>query len=420
MGYVKLDECIMSSSLWDDLDGTRVFVTALLMAKPRRVGEPMAGIAVRSMEETGFVVPAGDYGWIEASGVGLVHQSRLEREAGLAALERLCGPDVDSKDTDWEGRRLARVRGGYVVLNFEKYREKDHTAAERKRRQRARERGMENGELGRVNGKGVEASAGPVSRFSGGAGEPPALHRGVDEGGMSRRDGVTVTGQSVTVTQAEAEAEAEADRIADTDDPPGGTRGEAARRAASSGRSGSADSDRSVRGGACLEAPAGPGGPGGQRGQGGRGGRGDGPGLAGAGAPVATGQAGSLTSLAPSAGDSPAGRGCPTLVADRKALWKRLKRCVLRPRGAGDDGRDPPSYLGWWQENTGVVAELEGGLALIAEVVRYCEDCADPAVRRAKDLGVLEAPPRFVASRFRNFLKRHGRKLSGPPGGSGE
>jgi hypothetical protein len=43
---------------------------------------------------------------------------------------------MESRTPDFDGRRLVRVDGGYVALNFAKYREKDHTAAERSKRYR--------------------------------------------------------------------------------------------------------------------------------------------------------------------------------------------------------------------------------------------------------------------------------------------
>ncbi len=90
------------------------------------------------MEATGFVVPAGWYGWIAAAGPGIVKRAGMDCEAGLAALERLGAPEPHSRTPDFEGRRLVRVRGGYVALNYALYREKDYTAADRSKRYRER------------------------------------------------------------------------------------------------------------------------------------------------------------------------------------------------------------------------------------------------------------------------------------------
>ena len=38
---------------------------------------------------------------------------------------------------------MIRVNGGFLILNYMKYRDKDHTAAERQRRLRARKKALE-------------------------------------------------------------------------------------------------------------------------------------------------------------------------------------------------------------------------------------------------------------------------------------
>jgi hypothetical protein len=140
MGFVKLDSGILDSTIWLDRPAREVFITALLMAVPSEVSEPAAQIAVRSLEETGWVVPPGWYGFIPAAGIGIIRRSGVDEADGFAALERLCGPEEASRSPEFEGRRLARVNGGYIVLNFIRYRDKDHTAATRQRRFRDRKR----------------------------------------------------------------------------------------------------------------------------------------------------------------------------------------------------------------------------------------------------------------------------------------
>jgi len=96
---------------------------------------------VRSLDATGFVVPPGWYGRVPAAGVGIVRRAGLDVEEGLDALERLAAPDPESRTPDFDGRRLVRVDGGYIVLNFMKYRDRDTTAAERQQRYRDRQKG---------------------------------------------------------------------------------------------------------------------------------------------------------------------------------------------------------------------------------------------------------------------------------------
>lgn len=140
MAYVKLDTGILNSTLWVDRDAREIFLTALLMAEPYEVLEPMPQLEVASLETTGFCVPPGWYGFVSAAGVGIVRRAMLEQDAGLEALARLGVPEVESRSRDFDGRRLVRVNGGYIVLNFFKYRDRDHTAATRSQRYRDRKK----------------------------------------------------------------------------------------------------------------------------------------------------------------------------------------------------------------------------------------------------------------------------------------
>jgi hypothetical protein len=138
MPFVKLDCGILNSTLWSEKECREVFLTALLMAEPHELREPSPQIAVDSLQETGFVVPAGWYGFIHAAGVGILHRAGIGRESGMEALRRLGEPEETSRTPDFGGRRLVRVDGGYLVLNYMKYRDRDYTSAERSKRYRER------------------------------------------------------------------------------------------------------------------------------------------------------------------------------------------------------------------------------------------------------------------------------------------
>ena len=140
MPFVKLDCGIVDSSLWVDRDARDVFITALLMARPVTLDEPSPQLGVRDMLPTGWSAPAGSYGLVPCAGVGIVRASALSKEEGLAALERLGSPDEDSRSSDYDGRRLIRIDGGYLVLNYMRFREMDLGAAERMRVYRAKKR----------------------------------------------------------------------------------------------------------------------------------------------------------------------------------------------------------------------------------------------------------------------------------------
>lgn len=57
----------------------------------------------------------------------------------MDALERMGQPEPDSRSREFDGRRLVRVNGGFIVLNWEKYRERDQTAAIRSKRWREKQ-----------------------------------------------------------------------------------------------------------------------------------------------------------------------------------------------------------------------------------------------------------------------------------------
>lgn len=145
MAFVKLDCGILNSTLWVEREPRDVFITALLMAVPFEVTQPMPQFRVNSIEPTGFVVPPGWYGFVEAAGPGIVRRAIADPVLGMQALEKLGEPDLESRSADFDGRRLVRVDGGYIVLNYMKYREKDNTAAVRQQRYRQRKKEAEQG-----------------------------------------------------------------------------------------------------------------------------------------------------------------------------------------------------------------------------------------------------------------------------------
>jgi len=170
MPFVKLDCGILRSSLWTDTDARNIFITALLMAEPYELTDPTPTICIDSLDAGDYVIPAGWYGLVKAAGVGILRQAgHDDKPTGIDALKRLSTKEQDSRTQTHDGRRLVRIDGGYIVLNYMLYRERDETGAERMRRYRAKQR---------------------------------------HDSAQLR---VTDTPLRATVTQAEAEAEAEAD-----------------------------------------------------------------------------------------------------------------------------------------------------------------------------------------------------------------
>ena len=138
MAFVKLDCGILNSTLWVNREQRELFITALLMAHPFEITEPIQQIEVRTLEYTDFVIPPGWYGFVPAAGVGIIRRAQADETLGLLALEALGAPDKESRSPEFEGRRLVRIDGGYLILNFQKYREKDYSASERSKRYRER------------------------------------------------------------------------------------------------------------------------------------------------------------------------------------------------------------------------------------------------------------------------------------------
>jgi hypothetical protein len=140
MPFVKLDTGILESSLWMDRAAREVFITALCMAEPRELEHPTAQIEADNLNETGFVVPPGWYGFVPAAGIGILRRALVGIDEGMTALKTLGAVDPHTRSPEFEGRRLVRVNGGFIILNFFRYRDRDYSAAERMRKLRARKK----------------------------------------------------------------------------------------------------------------------------------------------------------------------------------------------------------------------------------------------------------------------------------------
>lgn len=143
MPFVKLDCKMLDSTTWLDREAREVFITALLMARPHELETPAAQIKIHSLRPTGWKVPPGWYGFVAAAGIGIVARAGIEMAAGLRALERLGAPEPDSRSRDFDGRRLVRIDGGFIILNFMKHWDRDETGAERQRRYRQRQAALQ-------------------------------------------------------------------------------------------------------------------------------------------------------------------------------------------------------------------------------------------------------------------------------------
>lgn len=104
MGYAKLFSSITESSLWSEPKEVRLlFVTMLARAN--------------------------QIGFVEASVPGLARVANLTMAEVESALTVLMEPDPHSKDLDAapenEGRRIIKAPGGWLILNYEAYRNRE-------------------------------------------------------------------------------------------------------------------------------------------------------------------------------------------------------------------------------------------------------------------------------------------------------
>lgn len=117
MGYTKLFNSIITSTIWTEDDQTRiVWITMLALADKN--------------------------GEVQGSIPGLARLSGTPVEAVEKALGKFLSPDPHSRTKDDEGRRIEVIDGGWALLNHAKYRamaskdESKQAAAIRQKRHR--------------------------------------------------------------------------------------------------------------------------------------------------------------------------------------------------------------------------------------------------------------------------------------------
>jgi hypothetical protein len=98
-GWTKLFSSIVTSSIWCEDDKTFKAWIALLALSDRE-------------------------GVVEGSVPGLANLCRLSTSEMRTALKKLSEPDPDSRSPEHEGRRIQAIEGGWLLLNYAKYREK--------------------------------------------------------------------------------------------------------------------------------------------------------------------------------------------------------------------------------------------------------------------------------------------------------
>ena len=123
MAYTKLFSSIVTSTIWSESDRTRiVWITMLAICDKN--------------------------GEVQGSIPGLARIAGVPVEDCRAAIATFLAPDPDSRTKDDEGRRLEEIDGGWLLLNYGKYREmasgEDRLRSAAQRQARARERKKRN------------------------------------------------------------------------------------------------------------------------------------------------------------------------------------------------------------------------------------------------------------------------------------
>lgn len=96
--YTKLFSSIVTSSIWQEDDQTRLVWLTMLALKNR-------------------------FGEVSGSIPGLANIARVPVESARNAIKRFLSPDPDSRSKEYAGRRIEEIEGGWRILNHKKYRE---------------------------------------------------------------------------------------------------------------------------------------------------------------------------------------------------------------------------------------------------------------------------------------------------------
>jgi hypothetical protein len=103
-GFTKLFNTIITSSIWGEDDKTRIVWITML--------------ALQDAD-----------GKVDAAIPGLADMARVSLEDCRKALQILLNPDPDSRSKEYEGRRIKEIDGGWLILNAEKYRNRNPSRA---------------------------------------------------------------------------------------------------------------------------------------------------------------------------------------------------------------------------------------------------------------------------------------------------
>lgn len=102
-GFTKLVPEIVQSSIWNEPSDIRIVWITMLAVK----------------DENGYV---------QGDARTIARLANVSQDASVAALDMFQKPDPYSHTPDDDGKRITAAPGGWIVLNHEKYRIRDHRA----------------------------------------------------------------------------------------------------------------------------------------------------------------------------------------------------------------------------------------------------------------------------------------------------
>jgi len=120
-GFTKLFNSIITSSIWSEDDKTRLMWITMLAS-------------------------ADAHGHVTGSIPGMAAMARMSLSEAEQSIEALCAPDPYSRSKKHEGKRLIEADGGWLIVNYAKYRQnrdpekRREQNREAKRRQREKEK----------------------------------------------------------------------------------------------------------------------------------------------------------------------------------------------------------------------------------------------------------------------------------------
>lgn len=117
-GFTKLFSDIITSSIWSEDDKTRLmWITLLASADPT--------------------------GYVSGSVPGMAAIARMTLQDAEKSIAALCAPDQYSRSKEYDGRRIMETEGGWLILNYLKYRQKRDPERRREQNRLAQQRWRE-------------------------------------------------------------------------------------------------------------------------------------------------------------------------------------------------------------------------------------------------------------------------------------